>query len=519
MSNARLCSLLLSLLLSVSAQPGIARESLAEPGGVDAYGTRAIEPRFAVVEAPDGALEADAIVEHALAEVYYAMKPRDKVRVQWQGRQTYSTPVQTVQIAKVLKFELPKAWIDENAGDTVALTYRYQVGGTGEEQSSAPLALRIVGGRAEPVFQVLEALDGMLNTTLLGDAVNVEVLHEGMAVGDSVQVKWNGLVDRATSREPVIDRGTPVAFALPKAWAVENRGRSVLVSYTVTAADGSLRPAPGPIELQVTSASLENGRAVAARLDARYNDTRNDCSGKAAYYCNGVLIRAATADPAFHAWNPSPTAVTRDGVSFTYLRRDLGIARFNGGETQGFIVKDFETAQQAGQLALRLLCSFPSDGWTVGRSDRGCGAIKAYPDTSRYCSLQGIDTVQEWVRHYHQVPWQYRNGQQCAFAANAQAFALSLTARQYFQDPANERPYHNEVVIQTWPQGEGSRLPLEAVFYLSTQARVTGQAGARFIQQDFFDSTGRVLPVVRVRLGDGLASAFSFHPEDQAVAP
>ncbi|RYZ78613.1 MAG: hypothetical protein EOO68_40120 [Moraxellaceae bacterium] len=98
--------------------------------------------------------------------------------------------------------------------------------------------------------------------------------------------------------------------------------------------------------------------------------------------------------------------MTRDGVSFTYLRRDLGIARFNGGETQGFIVKDFEAAQQAGQLTLRLLCSFPSDGWTVGRSDRGCGAIKAYPDTSRYCSVQGIDTVQEWVRHYHQVPWQ-----------------------------------------------------------------------------------------------------------------
>lgn len=518
MSNARLCSLLLSLLLSVFAQPGIARETLTEPGELEAYGTRATEPRFAVVEAPDGALDAEAIVEHALAEVYYAMKPRDKIRVQWQGRQTHSTDVQTVLIAKVLKFELPKAWIDESAGDTVVLTYRYQVGGIGEEQSSAPLTLRIVGGHVEPVFEVVEAPNGMLNTTLLGDAVNVEVLHQDMAVGESLQVNWSGRVDRVTPPEPVIDRGTPVAFALPKAWALENRGRSVTVSYTVTAADGSSRPASEPLVLQVTSASLENGRAVAARLDARYNDTRNDCSGQAAYHCNGVLTRAATADPAFHAWDPSPAAVTRDGVSFTYLRRDLGIARFNGGETQGFIVKDFEAAQQAGQLTLRLLCSFPSDGWTVGRSDRGCGAIKAYPDTSRYCSVQGIDTVQEWVRHYHQVPWQYRNGQQCAFAANTQAFALSLTARQHFQDPANERPYHNEVVIQAWPKGEGSRLPLEAVFYLSTQARVTGQAGARFIQQDFFDTTGRVLPVVRVSLSEGQASAFSFYPEDQAVA-
>ncbi len=211
MSNARLCSLLLSLLLSVFAQPGIARETLTEPGELEAYGTRATESVFEVVEAPNG----------------------------------------------------------------------------------------------------------MLNTTLLGDAVNVEVLHQDMAVGESLQVNWSGRVDRVTPPEPVIDRGTPVSFALPKAWALENRGRSVTVSYTVTAADGSSRPASEPLVLQVTSASLENGRAV---------------------------------------------------------------------------------------------------------------------------------------------------------------------------------------------------------FYLSTQARVTGQAGARFIQQDFFDTTGRVLPVVRVSLSEGQASAFSFYPEDQAVA-
>lgn len=526
MNMHRWSAWLLSAALCLSACQSVVPE---RPSGESPNGTlgtaRAVEPRFLVVEAPEGRLETADIVDKATVELYYtSMKPRDTVRVEWRGSQTHSTAVQTVRIAMMLRFDIPKAWIDESPDQTVNLVYAYQVGGVGEEVVSNPLPVYVVGGQAEPVFKVMEAVDGKLNASTLGTGATAQVLHEGMAVGDTLRVTWAGVVSRNTEIKPVTDRNTPVEFVIPKAWVTENIGRAVTVFYTYQAVGNGTVVPSSPMTVQVVSNSLEDDRLVAARLDARYSNTSNDCGGRSAFFCNGVLLRTVDSGN-FLSWNPSSTAISKGAVSFSFIRRDMGIRDLAWNNVQGIIFKDVDSAVAAGNLNVRVLCAFPTDAGTWGRANQGCGANPAYPTQSVYCSLLNITTVAQWRDHYYRVagtPPNYgpRNDHQCSFlASNAQAFATSLDARGNFIPPAREREQHNELMLQLWGQNLHSQLPLEAVFYHIQRNPVSGLASARVIQRDYFNCTGKVLPLVRLSLADGAPSAFSFEYADQIVAP
>lgn len=268
------------------------------------------------------------------------------------------------------------------------------------------------------------------------------------------------------------------------------------------------------------------GEALATALNVRYDDTANACEGGTpAYDCDGVILRIVDYSPAFHAWNPSPGSVTRGSVAFSYLRRDLGITRLAWEGTEaGLIFKALGAARQDQDYPMNLLCSFPSDAGSFYRADNGCGATPAYPQASRYCSAQGITTVAQWVTHYHAVAghpdggYSARSEHQCAFAANTQAFALSLEVRQHFQQPV-ERTRHNEILLRTWPQDIGEQLPVEAFFYHYTGTGDQGLAAAQGIQRDYYEVTGRAVPIMRLNLGAPGDSPFTYLPGDQAIAP
>ena len=147
------------------------------------------------------------------------------------------------------------------------------------------------------------------------------------------------------------------------------------------------------------------GQLVAERLNAGYNNLSNNCSGKPAYYCSGVIVRTTGAKPSYHSWNPSPTSINKEGVPFSYLRRDLGITNLAWGDLHGFIFKDFATAERLSTYPIRVLCTFPTD---VASRDRagvgGCGAHSAYPINSRSCPEEGVNTLEQWKTHYRSVP-------------------------------------------------------------------------------------------------------------------
>ncbi len=230
------------------------------------------------------------------------------------------------------------------------------------------------------------------------------------------------------------------------------------------------------------------GYTVAARLNARYQQVTSSChGGTPSFYCNGVLIRAAEASASFHAWNPSPTSVGRNGVSFTYLRAGSRVARLAGAA-------GFTFAESAAPVAhpITLRCAYPANAGTSG-----------IPDSCRaFCDTQGVTTAEAWRARYAGNP-----GSSCAFRPSVDGFALSLEVRAHFSSTD-----WNEIIIAAWPQNIPTQLPLDSFFYSDG-----GLANAQFMQRDYAAVTGRYLPVVRMNLAAGGGQVFSFDPQQQTV--
>ncbi|QKZ04580.1 hypothetical protein [Pseudomonas eucalypticola] len=233
---------------------------------------------------------------------------------------------------------------------------------------------------------------------------------------------------------------------------------------------------------------LYRGYGIAAALNARYQALESTCQdARPAFYCNGVLVRAAEASTSFHAWNPSPNSVSRNGVSFTYLRADSRVAKLAG--TAGFVFRE-SAAPVAFPVTLR--CAYPANAGTSG-----------IPDSCRaFCDSAGITTGEAWRARYAGNP-----GSSCAFRPAIDAFALSLQVRAFFSSTD-----WNEIIIGAWPQDIPTQLPLEAFFYSGA-----GLNNARFMQRDYTTVTGRHLPLVALDLAAPGGQVFSYAPADQVV--
>jgi hypothetical protein len=251
-----------------------------------------------------------------------------------------------------------------------------------------------------------------------------------------------------------------------------------------------------------------SGYEVAARLNARYADTAMACRGNtAAYNCNGVLIRTTDASLSFHAWNPSPGSIQRNGVSFSYLRADVHLPRLAWAKDEGLIMKElaFPTA-----YPLTLRCSFPYDGATFYRSD-SCNAHSGAPVDSEPCDGLGVVGVEAVIAHFYAQKSKYHG---CSLSGGQAEFAVSVEARSRLT--AADQGIHNEVIIATWPQDIPGQLPLEAFFYVAA----SGRPKAQFFQWDYFRQTGGFLPIVQVSWNTSSSSyRFDYDPADQWLSP
>ncbi|MBD8617279.1 hypothetical protein IFT69_26620 [Pseudomonas putida] len=479
-------------------------------------------PLFSVEEAYNGNVHVDTVTGAAHVRVRSPdMALGDTLKVYWPGVTSQSTAIQTATGSNPLVFELPVAWLRANMGRTVDLYYTYKINGVGVSLRSAPLPVQVV--ESNSVFSVDGVVDNTLNLSAVNATATVRVSYPVMNDGDTVKVYWVGTRNHSTTIQTAAGTA-PLNFELPKAWLQESQDTTVTLYYTYKVGGVGTTVRSGSISVSIVSETIEQGRLVAEALNRRYTDTRNDCNGKAAYFCNGVLMRTTGAKTTYHAWDPSPTAISIGGVSFSYLRKDVGIQRLAWFETQGIILKNSAASAQDGQLDVKLLCSYPSDAATRYRSIKGgCSPHLLYPNDSGACATQTppVDTIERWKTHYNAMGgsgnFSARNEHQCSFGADPAAFALSLAVRDHFLVASEERPYHNEIMLETWPTGTTTALPLEAVFYLSQQTREVGLAGAQFIQRDYFDVTGHVLPVIQVNLD--AASPYSFNISEQAVTP
>ncbi|MFD2640618.1 hypothetical protein [Pseudomonas japonica] len=243
------------------------------------------------------------------------------------------------------------------------------------------------------------------------------------------------------------------------------------------------------------------GRSVVHRLQQRFDDTRAACpDGSAAINCNGVLVRGISepSDPAF--WNPNPRDVARKGVSFSYIRADVGNTVL--ANNVGLIMRELGASTEQ---PLTVRCVFPSDAATSSRIE-SCGT-EEFPLP---CHLSGVVDIPTWQAHYAE----YGRSKACYFEPTTQWFQFSIEVREHFPPPSSGRSMYNEVVIAPWPQDVPTQLPLEALFYTYDTEYLEQ---ARQMQENFIRATGKFIPIVRLELKQN--PVFYYSPKDQAVQP
>lgn len=249
------------------------------------------------------------------------------------------------------------------------------------------------------------------------------------------------------------------------------------------------------------TATVAAGAELADRLNARYADTARACPHDSpAYFCSGVLIRMA------RTLTPTEGQMDRDGLAFSYLRADVGTSELWYGAAAGFSVQNW--SDQINPLRFR--CVFAYDGATNSRPD-ACGEQSSSttpPGSSRPCAEQGIADVTSWIAHFISLEHPNYN---CSFTGDTEPFQLSIDVREAFPDPEDRR-YWNEVIIGAWPADEISALPIDSFFYQADPAP-HGRNEAIRLQHEFFELSGRTVPVLRLTLTE--PEPFEYLVEDQ----
>ncbi|TNF79136.1 hypothetical protein FGE05_26630 [Pseudomonas sp. ICMP22404] len=239
------------------------------------------------------------------------------------------------------------------------------------------------------------------------------------------------------------------------------------------------------------------GYEVAQRLNARYFDTATTCpDGRAPFYCNGVVLRGTESTSAFQSWNPSPRSESINGVSASYVRADAAMSL--PAWPQGLLFKALD-APTSNPLTVR--CLYPFDGYTGALNEACTGRME--------CTTLGVDSVESWLYWYSTTPYN-----SCSFLPSVHMVQVLLDLRNTYAHP----PYHwNEFVLVPWEQRIPERLPIDALFYGVAYNPGDGRAGARYIQDDYFKTTGRFWPIVHLRLDATDGQIFTFIPDDQCL--
>ncbi|ODP35369.1 hypothetical protein [Pandoraea sp. ISTKB] len=243
---------------------------------------------------------------------------------------------------------------------------------------------------------------------------------------------------------------------------------------------------------------LDVGYATVNDLNARFADTRRICpDGRAGYFCNGVMIRTTGWGAAFKSWNPSPDSVSKDGVSFSYIRAD-GDAKsiYWKNNDAGLIMRELGAPTK---WPLTLRCIYAQDGATGHATDR---CYKAY---DVLCNAMNVTTIAAFHAHY-------KPHSTCAFDVDPVSFQLSIDVRPGIQWVGNELR-HNEAIIAPWPQDIPVELPIEAIFYMGEEV-----AGAQYVQRDYMLTTGRFMPLVHVDLSVTDGKVFTYLPATQSLS-
>lgn len=258
-------------------------------------------------------------------------------------------------------------------------------------------------------------------------------------------------------------------------------------------------------------ADTSDGVKTALLLNERYNRTDENCNGNPAYYCSGIVIRVNEQPGEIDTWTPY-IRESENFLQFSYIRKDLGVNLWK--KTFGIILY----ARDDEEYSTR--CFFPVNAMSGERLNHGCGGpmsivkVKDEDVDNSSCKEQGINTAEEWVAKYKELPTPKNAEEACSFSShNASTFNASLKASLLLSNNGN-----NELIVNTsptfWSATDPSKDHIQALWYYKDS---DGLDGARSEQQKYFDTTGLWVPVISIDPTND--NVFSYSEGDQKVTP
>jgi len=169
-----------------------------------------------------------------MADIYYAthvtiqipqylgMAIGQTIRARWASvRQIYDSPITTVEKVGPMNFSVPRLEVVDAIASTVPVscTVRTYPNGPLHRSQALPLAVDAQAFVLTP-------------PRLTPDQTTVTIRYPGMATGYHARVRLAGVVTRKTAWQD-LKTGVTAEFSIPASWIVENKGKTVLINYSV----------------------------------------------------------------------------------------------------------------------------------------------------------------------------------------------------------------------------------------------------------------------------------------------
>lgn len=153
---------------------------------------------------------------------YVGMAIGQTIRARWAGpRITYDSAITTVENVGPMNFIVPRMEVVDAIGSLVPVSYTVRTFPSGPLHRSAALPLAV-----DPQAFVLTP------PRLTADQTTVTIRYTGMATGYHARVRITGVVTRYTEWQN-LETGVTAEFLIPQSWIVENKGKTVLINYSV----------------------------------------------------------------------------------------------------------------------------------------------------------------------------------------------------------------------------------------------------------------------------------------------
>ena len=214
-------SIVVSLPLTISVVQTSENLNLIPPLVLEAFGPGGDQLEFSRL--PNGT---DV---HVRVPQYPGMAIGQTVRVRWVSRVVFDTDIKPVERIMPIEFTIWRDEVIDSIGQLVVVNYSVV------EQQDGP----INPSKALDLTVLPQSLN-LVAPTINAGTTTVSVAYQGSLTSHTISVRWRGVNDHTTGVQRPPANGGITRFTIPAQWVTENRGRQVLINYSVGAGDNPM---------------------------------------------------------------------------------------------------------------------------------------------------------------------------------------------------------------------------------------------------------------------------------------